>query len=84
MLAGFLWFYDRLARNVDGRAATVLLVAPALSLANSALLTCLLTHGMLLALLVITQWPRIVRQVEEPDGPYAGCDHAGFVRLTGR
>jgi hypothetical protein len=58
LLAAFLWFYDRAARNTDRRTATVLLVAPALSLANSALLTCLLTHGMLLALLVVTQWPR--------------------------
>lgn len=66
ILAGFLWLYDRLARNVDRRVATVLLVAPALSLANSALLTCFLTHGMLLALLVITQWPRIDRRAETP------------------
>jgi O-antigen polymerase len=72
ILAGFLWLYDRLAQNVDRRTATVLLVAPALSLANSALLTCLLTHGMLLALLVITQYPRTVRQLEKPDGLYAG------------
>ena len=68
ILAGFLWYYDRLSQNVDRRAATVLLVASALSLANSALLTCLLTHGMLLALLVITQWPSITRPVEGPGG----------------
>ena len=64
ILAAFLWFYDRAAYHADRRAAAVLLVVPALTLANSALMTCLLTHGMLLALLVITQWPRLVRTAE--------------------
>ena len=84
ILAGFLWLYDRLARNADKRAATVLLVAPALSLANSALLTCLLTHGMLLALLAITQWPSIVRQVEGPDDLNVGRSHTGRPALRRR
>ena len=45
-----------------------LITVPALTLANSALFTCLLTHGMLLALLVVTQWPRIIQQGREPRG----------------
>ncbi len=68
ILAGFLWFYDRLAGNVDRQEATILLMVPALSLANSALLTSLLTHGLLLTLLVITQWPRVSPQSAEPAG----------------
>jgi hypothetical protein len=72
ILAAFLWFYDRVAQNVDRRAAVVLLVVSALTLANSALLTCLLTHGMMLALLVITQWPRLVRQAEGAGEPVKG------------
>jgi hypothetical protein len=67
LLAAFLWFYDRVAQHVDRRAAAVLLVVPALTLANSALLTCLFTHGLLLALLVITQWPRLVPTAEGAD-----------------
>jgi hypothetical protein len=71
ILAAFLWFYDWAARNVDLRVATVLLVASALTLANSALLTCLLTHGMLLTLLVISRWPPNASQVQEPVDPPA-------------
>ncbi len=71
-LAGFLWLYDRLAQNVDRRAATVLLVAGALNLANSALLTCLVTHGMLLSLLVITQWPSIAEHSKRSASPRGG------------
>jgi hypothetical protein len=83
ILAAFLWFFDRAARGTDLRAATVLLVVPALSLANSALFTDLLTHGMLLALLVVTQWPRMVRQAEAPAGLVASRGHAGLVRSAG-
>lgn len=57
ILAGFLWWYDRAARNADQMIAAVLIVVPSLGLANSALLTCLLTHGMLLALLLVTRLP---------------------------
>jgi hypothetical protein len=57
ILAVFLWFYDRAARGTDPCAAAVLLAAASVNLANSALLTCLLTHGMLLALLLVTLWP---------------------------
>jgi hypothetical protein len=82
ILAGFLWLYDRAAQNVDRRAAAVLITVPGLTLANSALFTCLLTHGMLLALLVITQWPRIDQQAEELQRPQAGRGRSEFVELT--
>lgn len=82
VLAAFLWYYDWLACNVDVRAATVLIIAPALSLANSALLTCLLTHGMLLALLVVKQWPHLAPQATEQS--HARTSHVGLVRLARR
>lgn len=72
-LAAFLWFYDRLAQHVDRKDAAALLIASALSLANSALFTSLLTHGMLLALVAITQWPRRV-----PQPAVAGKQFAAF------
>jgi hypothetical protein len=71
VLAAFLWFYDRLAQHVDGKDAAALLIASALSLANSALFTSLLTHGMLLALLAVTQWPRRVAQRAGTAAPVA-------------
>ena len=82
VLASFLWALDRVAQNVDRRVAAVLVTVPALTLANSGLFTCLLTHGMLLALLVISQWPRIVQRAEEPQGPQAGHGRSRFVGLT--
>lgn len=85
VLAGFLWFYDLLARNVERSAAAVLIVAPSLSLANSALFTCFLTHGMLLALVLITQWPRMVPPVGAPgqsEDQHAGRSRTGLVRPT--
>jgi hypothetical protein len=66
LLAAFLWYYDCCARNTSRVIATVLIVVPSLSLANSALLTCLLTHGMLLALLLVTQLPQRSRPDPSP------------------
>ena len=65
VLAAFLWFYDRAARNADRQIATILITVSSLSLANSALFTCLLTHGMLLALLLVMLCPRIAGQAGE-------------------
>jgi hypothetical protein len=47
-----LFLYDSLAARIEFPVACVLLVIPAITLANSALLTCLLTHGLGFALLV--------------------------------
>jgi hypothetical protein len=77
VLAAFLWLYDRLAQHVDRKDAAALLIASALSLANSALFTCLLTHGMLLALVAITQWPRRV-----PKPAVAGKQFTAFSTFT--
>lgn len=52
-LAAFFWVYDSIAQKTDLRIATLLLAVPAMSLCNAALLTTLLTHGLLLAMLVI-------------------------------
>jgi hypothetical protein len=71
VLAAFLWFYDRLAQHVDLKDATALLIASALSLTNSALFTSLLTHGMLLALVAVTQWPRLAPRVAGAGKPLA-------------
>jgi hypothetical protein len=57
LLAAFLWYYDRAARNASRAIATVLIAVPSLSLVNVALLTGLLTYGMLLALLLVTWLP---------------------------
>jgi hypothetical protein len=57
LLAVFLWYYDRCARHASRTIATVLITASSLSLANGALLTCLLTQGMLLALLLAAWLP---------------------------
>jgi hypothetical protein len=68
ILAGFLWLYDRVAYNSDRGIATVLITVSAMTMANSALFTCLLTHGMLLALLVVTLCPRLAHRAEQPQG----------------
>jgi hypothetical protein len=58
VLAGFLWLYDSVSRHTQMQEAAVLLAIPALSLVNSALLTCLVTHGLLLALAAVMPWSR--------------------------
>jgi len=58
ILAAFCWVYDCVARRTDGRVAAVLLGMPLISLANSALLTTLLTHGLGLALVMLMLHPR--------------------------
>ena len=47
---------------VNEQTIAVLAILPALALANPTLFTRLLMLWMLLALLLITQWPRIVPQ----------------------
>ena len=84
ILAGFLWVYDRVAQNSDRRTAMVLITVSALTLVNSALFACLLTHGMLLALLVIRQCPQIDQWAEESRKRQGGYDHPGLAGLTVR
>lgn len=78
VLAAFLWFYDRVAQNADRQMATIFITVSSLSLANSALFTCLLTHGMLLALLLIMLCPQIAPQAGETRGRQVDMAVSGF------
>jgi hypothetical protein len=71
-LGAFLWFYDRVAQNTNNQMATILITVPSLSLANSALFTCLLTHGMLLAFLIIMLNPSDCPIANQGDAGTAG------------
>lgn len=57
-LGGVLWTFDSLANGVDRRLTIPLIGTTAIKLANTGLLTSLLTHGILLALLVVFFLPR--------------------------
>ncbi|HAZ21366.1 MAG TPA: hypothetical protein DCY84_03230 [Firmicutes bacterium] len=57
ILALFFWLYDSIAQKTDLKITTLLLAVPAMSLCNAALLTTLLTHGLLLAMLIIYVLP---------------------------
>ena len=87
---GYYWLLCQVDRtilapqNADKQVAVVLITIPALTLANSALFTCLLTHGMLLALIVITQWPRIAQQADERHRPQANHGPSESAWLTVR
>jgi O-antigen/teichoic acid export membrane protein len=78
VLAAFLWFFDRIAKNANRQIATVLITVSSLSLANSALFTCLLTHGMLLALLLVMLSPQLARQAGEAQGRHAKMTNLAF------
>ena len=52
-----LRLYDRLAIEINRTTAALLLTMPAISLSNSALLTCIKTHGLGLAILVVALMP---------------------------
>jgi len=54
VVGGILWVIDGLARRIGVRAATLLIVAPAWAMVDSALFTSLLTHG--LGLLALIFW----------------------------
>jgi len=58
ILGAVFWFYDSLARDTDLRLAALMLVMPAISLANTGLLTCLMTHGLGFACLVMYCLPK--------------------------
>lgn len=48
-----LWLFDSVSQFTDKKVASLLIGIPAFSLTNSALLTGLLTHGILLAILIV-------------------------------
>ncbi len=61
LLALVLWLYDSAAVELDNRIPALVMSMPAITLANSALLTCLLSHGMGLALVLMFLHPRSQR-----------------------
>jgi hypothetical protein len=63
ILGVVFWLYDSITLDTDLRVAALVLVMPAISLANSGLLTCLLTHGLGLACLVMYYLPK---QIQAP------------------
>ncbi|MCH9684896.1 MAG: hypothetical protein K0V04_25900 [Deltaproteobacteria bacterium] len=66
LLAAVLWAYDRAAVGLPGALAAALFALPAFNLANSALLTSLLTHGVLLVIGVAALLPRVDRAGGQP------------------
>ncbi len=64
LLAAVFRLYDRAAVGLRRALATGLFAIPALTLANSALLTSLLTHGVLLVIAVVMLLPRVDRRAE--------------------
>jgi hypothetical protein len=54
------WFYDSITLDLDLRLAALMLAMPSLSLANAGLLTCLLTHGLGFACVVMYYLPNRV------------------------
>lgn len=59
LLGTILWLFDSITRMMDMRIAALLLGIPAFTLANSALLTSLLNHGIGLAIVAIYLIPPI-------------------------
>lgn len=65
LLLGTLFlFIDSTLRNVDLRLATAVLIVPASTLINSAFLTTLLTHGIMLACLLLA----VIASADSHDG----------------
>jgi hypothetical protein len=58
LLGMILWLYDSLTVSIDYRVACLMLGIPAISLSNSALLTSMLTHGIMLAVLLVYLMPK--------------------------
>jgi hypothetical protein len=60
ILGVVFWFYDSITLDLDLRLAALMLAMPSLSLANAGLLTCLLTHGLGFACVVMYYLPNRV------------------------
>jgi hypothetical protein len=59
LLALVMWLFDSVAAKRDFRVTALMLGIPAFTLANSALLTSLMTHGIALSLLLVYLMPRV-------------------------
>jgi hypothetical protein len=69
LLAIVLWLYDSMAVDRDMRFAALVIGLPAFALANGGLLTCLLSNGMALAMLLVYLVPSTM--YEKARGPVA-------------
>ena len=57
VLGLLFWIYDSIAYNRDYKLATMILLIPSMTFSNSALLTSLFTHGILLAICILYFMP---------------------------
>lgn len=57
ILGVVFWLYDSFSENKDTKTATLLLAGPTLVLSNSGLITSLITHGLLVALMMVYLLP---------------------------
>jgi hypothetical protein len=62
LLGCFMWLYDGIAARRDLRMSALLITVPSFVLTNTALFTTLLTHGLLLALLLLMLMPEAVQR----------------------
>ena len=70
LLAVVLWLYDSLAVGRDRRVVALAIALPAFALANTGLLTTLLTHGFGLAMLLVYLMPPPEAEAEAVEQSY--------------
>ena len=66
ILAGILWLVDSVARNRDLRFAALMMAMPGFTLANGALFTTILTHGLGFTILLLYTYPVIKKAMIVP------------------
>lgn len=66
LLAAILWLYDSIAAGHDIRLCALVVALPAFALANSGLLTSVVTHGIGLAILIVYLMPGATRPTKMP------------------
>lgn len=64
LLGAVLWLFDSITRHCEYQVKCLMLGIPTFALSNSALLTTLLTHGILLALILAYILPSIKKKEE--------------------
>ncbi|MBN6187028.1 hypothetical protein JQN58_08530 [Aneurinibacillus sp. BA2021] len=65
ILAAVLWVFDSITRHLDYQIKCLILGIPAFALSNAALLTTLLTHGILLAVVLAFVLPSVKRKAKK-------------------
>jgi hypothetical protein len=71
LLAAVLWLYDSIAVGRDKRVAALVIALPGFALANAGLQTCLVTHGIGLAMLLVYLMPTASLQSAWRSSPIA-------------